>query len=97
MDLGCRVLQEVKGSGTHLTLGLEGLWGSGCDLMWGQLPQLGTELFQTYLRSHCHLRSGRWGQSLLKYPRAFQFQGLHLLNMNTQWLSIPSRPAVRSM
>ena len=57
--------------------------------MWGQLPQLGTEqLFQTYLRSHCHLRSGRWGQSLLKYPRAFQFQGLHLLSMNTQRVAL---------
>lgn len=48
----------------------------GCDLMWGQLALLGAgKLFQNYLRSCSHLRSGRWGQTLVKHPKAFQFQG----------------------
>lgn len=69
----------------HLRLGLGGPWGSGCDLTWHQLAQLGAgQLFQTYVWSHSHLRSGRWGQSLVRYSRAFQFQGSPLIEHNTQ-------------
>lgn len=75
----------------HLKLALGGPSGSGCDFMWSQLALLGAgQLFQTYPRSLSQLRSGRWGQSLVKHPRAFQYQRSPLTAHNTQVRGSPS-------